>query len=112
MIFTISVIIFAAFIFMNLLPIYSNHTAVRNAVNDGLDKSNLRAITNIGFLRNLRVQMLMDDADDLTDWGDLVKVQREKNLVTVKFNYQRAVPLFENISLPFKFDDSIQRPVE
>jgi hypothetical protein len=65
MILTIFVIIFVAFIFMNLLPIYSNHTAVRNAVNDGLDKSN-----------------------------------------------PRAVPLFENISLLVKFDDSIQRPVE
>jgi hypothetical protein len=112
MIFTISVIVFAAFIFMNLLPVYSGHNSVKNAVNGGLDKSNLRAVTTFGLLRNMRAQMAMDDTDDLADWGKSVTLKRDKKLVTVNLNYQRVVPLFDNISLLVHFDDTIERSVD
>ncbi|MBT5558717.1 MAG: DUF4845 domain-containing protein [Proteobacteria bacterium] len=112
MLFTISVIVFAAFVFMNLLPVYSNHSSVKNAVNDGLDKSNLRAVTAFGLLRNMRPQMLMDDVDDVADWGKSITVKRDKKLVTVNLNYQRVVPLFDNISLLVHFDDSVERSVD
>jgi hypothetical protein len=112
LVFTLSVIVFAAFIFMNLLPVYSNHSSVKNAVNDGLDKSNLRAITQVGLLRNMNAQMQMDDVDDIADWPKSIKVRREKSMITVNLNYQRVVPLFENISLLIDIDDTIQRPVE
>ena len=60
----------------------------------------------------MRPQMLMDDVDDVADWGKSITVKRDKKLVTVNLNYQRVVPLFDNISLLVHFDDSVERSVD
>ena len=112
LIITLGVIGFAAYIVMNLLPIYTNHSSVTNAVNSGLDQSNLRTITSRALIQSMNQQLLMDDVYDLVDWDEALVVERNRQNVTVNLNYQRVIPLFKNISLLVSFDEGFERAVD
>jgi hypothetical protein len=112
MIITLGVIVFAAYLMMNLLPVYTNHSSVMNAVNSGLDQSNLRTITRRALIQNMNQQLLMDGVYDLVDWDKALIVERTRQNVTVNLNYQRVVPLFNKISLLVSFDERFERTVD
>ena len=107
----LSVLVFAAYIGMQLVPVYLTHSAVLNAVNDGLNNSNLRNVTRPAFMRSLRGQMAMDNIDDLVNWNKAISPRRERQLYSVHIKYQRLVPLFSNISLLVDFDETVERQI-
>ena len=112
LIITLVVIGFAAYIVMSLLPVYINHSSVTNAVNSGLEQSNLRTITRRALIQNMSQQLLMDDVYDLVEWDKALIVERTRRNVTVNLNYQRVIPLFNNISLLVNFDEGFERAVD
>lgn len=106
--FVLGVIVFFAFIGMQLVPVFSANENVRNAMARSLEDANLRTITRGKVLRKISDQLYLDGSHELLDYKKDIKMSRSRDSFTLIADYAREIPLFFNLSLKAKFDTTIE----
>jgi len=109
LLFAISVIVFFAYIAMQLVPVYSANQNVKNAMERSLEDENLLTVSRTTIIRNMNAQLYLDGSHDLIDYKEALKLSRSRSTFTIQTLYQREVPLFFNLSLVANFDNVIER---
>lgn len=110
LIIVLGLIIFFGYIIMKLVPVYSQHSNLKNAVEVSFDDSgNLKTMQRSAFIRSLRKQLYIDGSHKAVDYKNDVTFKRGRKGVTVNLDYDRKVPLFYNISLAVDFNESMTR---
>lgn len=109
LLFTLGVILFVAYIAMQLVPVYTNNSSVTSAMNQTLDEVDLYKATRRGIIIKMRDQLYVDGNDDLLNYKTDLKVKRSKTDFVLSTTYDREIPLFFNISMLVKFDNVVER---
>ena len=109
LIFTLGVIIFFAFIGIQLVPVYSANENIKNAMERSLDNVNLAQVSRSTIEKNMNNQLYIDGSHRLLNYKTDLDLKRSNRLFTIKTNYQREVPLFFNLTLLVKFDNVIEK---
>lgn len=104
MMFVLSVLFVLAYIGMQLVPIYSSNTNIKNAMRVSLEDKDLSRITRSKVINGMKKQLYLDGASGLIDFKNKFKVARARDEFTVEAEYQREVPLVANLVLVAKFN--------
>ena len=106
--FTLSVIVFFAYVGMQLVPVFSANENVRNAMARSLEDVDLRTITRRKVIRKIDDQLYLDGTHGLLDYKNDIKMTRNRSSFTLIADYAREIPLFFNLSIKAKFDTTIE----
>lgn len=101
--FTLSTLMFFAYVGMQLVPVYSANNNVQNAINLSVEGSDLRRVNRTEIIKRIRAQLYLDGAHEMLDFKDDLKVSRSRNRFVVEAIYERKIPLFANISVAVDF---------
>ncbi len=108
MMFVLSVLFVMAYIGMQLVPIYSANSNVKNAMYVSLEDKDLRKMTRVKVVRGMKSQMYLDGSADLFDFKEDLKLSRSKNTFTIEVTYEQEVPLIANLVLVAKFNPKVE----
>ena len=106
--FTLSVIMFFAYVGMQLVPVYSANENIKNAMYLSLDEIDLRTVTRSKVIRKIDDQLYLDGSHGLLNYKTDLKMNRSRNNFTLVADYAREIPLFFNLSIKAKFDTTIE----
>ena len=110
--FVASVVVFFAYIGMQLVPVYANNASVRNAMVQAMDESDLRRVTRSQIIRSLNQQLYLDETHRILDYKRDLKIGRSRSQFVMEINYQREIHLFHNMSLLVSFDNREERALQ
>lgn len=109
LLFTLGVILFFAYIGMQLVPVYTTNSSVTNAMKQTVDELDLYKATRRGIISKMNNQLYLDGNDEVLNYKTDLKVKRSKTNFVLSTTYDREIPLFFNISMLVKFDNVIER---
>lgn len=109
LLFVMCVILFFAYVGMQLVPVYSANENVRNAMVRSIDDTDLRKVNRAYIIRKLDAQLYLDGSHELLDYKTDLKVKRSRKKLIVQTAYNREIPLFFNIFILVKFDNLEER---
>lgn len=107
MAFTMGVIMFFAYVGMQLVPVYSTNQNIKNAMIVAVEGSDLRKVSRGQIIERMNRQLYMDGSHEVLDYKNDLKVKRSRNRFTVEAVYEAKVPLFSNISVTVDFNPII-----
>lgn len=107
--FTATVVIFVAYVGMQLFPVYMGNNSVKHAMELALTNNNPRSTTKAQIISTMQKQMYLDGAHDLVDLRKSMSFKRSRKQALLTVNYGKEVPLFANISLLVKFDNKLEK---
>lgn len=108
MMFTLGVLGFFAYVGMQLVPVYSANSNVKNAMKVSLKNIDVRKATRSQVIKGVKAQLYLDGGSKFIDYKNDLEVVRDRNKLTVSINYQRIVPLFSNISILADFNPILE----
>lgn len=108
LLFTLSVVGFFSYVGMQLVPVYSGNSNIKNAMKNSIMELDIRKATRSQISLGMSRQLVMDSAQNSVDLRKQLKVVRDKNNLTISIKYDRLVPLFGNISLFLDFHPSLE----
>ena len=103
MMFVMSVVFVAAYIIMQLVPIYAANENIKNAMSVSLENKDMARITRSQIIKGMQNQLYLDGASGLIDFKNGFSVKKSKGVVTASASYEREVPLVANLVLVAKF---------
>ena len=103
MLFVMAVVFIAAYIIIQLVPIYAANENVKNAMFVSLENKNMVSITRGQVIRGMQNQLYLDGTSDLIDFKNDFKMTKSNGKVIASATYQREVPLVANLVLLAKF---------
>ena len=103
MLFVLSVLFVVAYIGMQLVPIYSANSNIKNAMMVSLQDKDLSKITRSKVVKAMESQLYLDGSSSLVDFKNGFKVARARNEFKVEVIYEREVPLVSNLVLVARF---------
>ena len=106
--FTLAVIVFFAYVGMQLVPVFSANENVKNAMIRSLDEVDLRTVSRTKVIRKISDQLYLDGSHNLIDYKNELKMSRSRNSFTLSADYAREIPLFFNLSIKAKFDPIVE----
>lgn len=106
--FTMGVIMFFAYVGMQLVPVYSTNQNIKNAMVVAVEGSDLRKVSRGQIIERMNRQLYMDSSHEVLDYKNDLKVKRSRNQFTVEAIYEAKVPLFSNISVTVDFNPKIE----
>lgn len=109
LLFTLSVLMFFAYIGMQLVPVYSANENIKNAMERSVEDVDLTKVNRTTIVRNLNAQLYLDGSHNLLDYKTDLEVRRTKEIFSVETHYQREIPLFYNIHMLVKFDNVVEK---
>ena len=109
LLFTLSVLMFFAYIGMQLVPVYSANENIKNAMERSVEDVDLSKVNRSVIVRKLNDQLYLDGSHKLLDYKTDLVVRRTRQIFTVETHYQREIPLFFNIYMLVKFDNVIEK---
>ena len=98
-----AVVFIAAYIIIQLVPIYAANENVKNAMFVSLENKNMVSITRGQVIRGMQNQLYLDGTSDLIDFKNDFKMTKSNGKVIASATYQREVPLVANLVLLAKF---------
>lgn len=109
LLFTLSVVVFFAYVGMQLVPVYSANENIVNAMARSVDDVDLLKVNRTTVVRNLDAQLYLDGSHNLLDYKTDLVVKRNRQVLTIETHYQREIPMFFNIYMLVKFDNVLER---
>ena len=107
---TVGVVIFFAYITLQLVPVYTQNETVKSAMTVGFDRAeNIRTLNRNQYINTVQKQLFLDEAHRDIPFKDLIKFKRNKKGYIATLKYERVVPLFFNISLKVDFDQKVEK---
>lgn len=106
--FVVTVVLFSAYVAMQLVPIYSTNTSVKNAMMASLDGKNISKLSRKGIIADMTKRLYIDGNHELIDYKNELSIKKEKGLVVMQINYDREVPLFGNLVLIARFNPAVE----
>lgn len=107
--FVLGVVMFFAYVGMQLVPVYSANSNVKNAMQISVDGLSRNKISRAEIVRAMRSQLYLDGNDELIDYKEELNIERSQRELIVKVNYKRQIPLFFNLSLLAEFDNKVTK---
>lgn len=111
MLFTLSTVGFFSYVGMQLVPVYSSNSNVKNAMKISVRDLDTRRATRTQIIRGIQAQLYLDGGNDLIssiDFKKALKLTRDNKYLTIDMEYDRTVPLFANISIFLEFNPSLK----
>jgi len=105
LLFVLSVIMFFAYVGMQLVPIYAANENVKNAMNLSLENVDLNKATRRLIIRKMNDQLYLDGDHYLLNYKTDLKVRRSRKEFILETKYRREIPLFYNISVVADFNN-------
>ena len=105
LLFVLSVVVFFAYVGMQMVPVYASNENVRNAMQLSLKDIDLTKATRSQIVRKIDAQLYLDGSHKLLDYKTDLKVRRSRKEFVLETVYQREIPLFYNVHLLLKFDN-------
>jgi len=107
--FVLGVIVLFAYIGLQLFPVYTSNSNVKNAMKiamDNLDKNN---VNRASVIKSIDTQLYLDGSSTLLNYNEDLKIERTRRELIIKINYERRIPLFFNLSLVASFENEETR---
>lgn len=108
LLFVLGVLLFIAYVGMQLVPVYGANSNIVNAMERSIDQQDLRKITRAEVIRKINSQLYLDGTHQLLDYKNDLKVSRNRNQFILQVTYERKVPLFFNISVAADFAPKVE----
>ncbi len=112
MLFVASVVIFAAYIGMQLVPVYSTNNSIQNAMELSIQDQDLRRVTRRQIVQRMSRQFSLDGVRNIIDFKSHLKVSRSRDQFIMETTYEREVPLVHNVYLTIKFNNRVERDLD
>jgi len=111
MCFVLAVLGLFAYVGMQLVPIYTVNSNVKNAMNLTLDDSeiDLQAATRSQIEERMDKQLYLDGSHNVLNYKKDLKIRRSDQKFILETSYTRIVPLFFNLSLMAEFNNVVER---
>jgi hypothetical protein len=111
LLFVMSVILFFAYVGMQLVPIYSTNGNITNAMSLSLDDQDLTKLNRATVIRKINAQLYLDGTHQILNYKTDLKVRRSRKEFILETHYRREIPLFYNLSIIASFDNVESRPL-
>jgi hypothetical protein len=108
MIFTMFVVGFFAYITMQLVPVYSSNSNVKNAMKVSVRDADIRKVTRSRIVKGIKSQLYLDGGSSGINYKESLKITRDRNQLIITIDYERVVPLFADISILVNFRPSLK----
>ncbi len=105
---TLAVIMFFAYVIIQLIPVYSANGNVVNAMELSVKDVDLQGVTRREIIRKLDDQLYLDGSHELLNYKEDIAISRNKEKVVLQANYQRKIPMFFNIKILVEFTPEIE----
>lgn len=114
MAFILGVLGLVAYIAMQLVPVYSTNSNVKNAMILTLDDIDidLRRVKRSQIQDRIDKQLYLDASHDVLNYKEDLKISRSDQKFILQTKYTRTVPLFFNLSLLAEFDNIVERDLK
>jgi len=108
MLFVMSVLFVAAYIVIQLVPIFSANENVKNAMRQSVEDKDLRKISRNQIIRGMQDQLYLDGSHELLDYKKDLNMARNRNKFLLEVKYEREVPLVANLVLIARFNPKVE----
>lgn len=109
--FVLGVLFVAAYITMQLIPIYGANNNLKNSMKVSVEDKDLRQITRSQIIKGMQAQLYLDGSSSIIDFKKDLKVTRNKKELVIQANYSRDVPLVMNLRLVADFNPALKCPL-
>ena len=109
LLFVMGVMLFTAYVGMQLVPVYSSNENIKNAMENAIADKNLLRINRNSIVKGMKAQLFLDGNNKVINYATDVTVERSERQFIFTTSYEREVPLFFNLSLLVRFDNVIER---
>jgi len=110
LIFSLMLVVFFGYIIMQLVPVYTENSNIKRAMDVALDNSGTaQSLSKSNYTRALRKQLYIDGNHNSIDYKDDIMFKRKSGVVKIDLDYERIVPLFFNISLKLDFRNTVSK---
>jgi len=105
LLFNCGLILFAAFIAMKLVPVYSAESAIQAKLESSLESfSQVSQVNKKTLAASMTKRLNIDGIETAGLYDEMVIEKVSSKSINVKIPYQKIVPLFGDISFLFKFE--------
>lgn len=108
MMFVMGVLFIAAYIGMNLVPIYSANEAVQSSMYQSVEGKDLSKVTRRQIINDMDKQLYIDGKHGLINYKNQVKMVRTRSKFVLEVTYEREVPLVANLVLMARFNPKVE----
>ena len=109
LLFVLLVVLFFAYVGMQLVPIFSENENVKNAMQLAIDNVDPQKGTRQQVIRKLQDQLYLDGSHYLLDYKTDLKVSRSRKQFIIETHYRREIPLFFNVGVFANFDNVVEK---
>jgi Tfp pilus assembly protein PilN len=109
LLFTLSVVGFAAYVGIRLVPVYSANENVKNAMELAMKDISGQSVSRSAIIRKMQAQLYLDGSHQLVDYKKALKLKRNKKDIILTVNYEREVPVIANVSLLVRFKNEVTK---
>ena len=106
--FTLSVVVFFSYIGMQLVPLYSGNTNIKNAMTRSVDGVDLRKIGRAQIIKKMNQQLYLDGSHKVLDYKTDLVIKRTRSVLTIQTVYDGEIPITENMKLVVAFDNMLE----
>ena len=114
MTFVLAVLGFAAFVGMQLVPVYNANGNIKNAMSLTLDDfgADLMTAKRSQIQDRMDNQLYLDGSHNVLNYKKDLKMRRSDQKFILETSYTRIVPLFFNLSLLVEFENIVERDLK
>jgi len=109
LLFNCGILLFAAYIGMKLVPVYSNKSAIQGALESVVAEFPLSSkVSKKAIIKGMEKRLYIDGINTSGLYDNLV-VSKNDNEAEVAMPYQKVIPLFAEISLLLDFEATAKK---
>lgn len=103
-------IIVVALLIMKLFPPYFDNMKIQEALETLRDEARVARMSRRELIVELDNRLYIDFAHEIVDLNKALSIQKQKESVIVRVDYEVVVPLVYNIAALLEFNNSVEIP--
>ena len=107
--FVVGVIGLFFYIGINLVPVYSENVAMKDALEASLKNVGRAEVRKKKIIETVDKRLYIDGYYDVPDLNEVLKVEKKRTGTKVTLEYKKEVPLFYNIGIYLDFKHVIEK---
>ena len=104
-----AVIIFCVIVGAKLVPVYSENSAIKSALEASVENVARADVRKKKIVQTIDKRLYIDGFYDIPDLNEAVQIKKERSGTTITLDYKKEVPLFYNIGMYLDFKHVIEK---
>ncbi|MDQ7050040.1 MAG: DUF4845 domain-containing protein [Enterobacterales bacterium] len=107
--FVLSMFVFIAMLAFKVVPIYTEQTIIRSALQDLVDTPEFNSMSNQNVIRNIRNRLKINNVRGMDCQAAFKPVTTRSGEKIIKIDYEQRAPIMYNLFAVVHFDEEIHK---